>query len=89
MKPIIILNTNRVIKKYLIFIFQDAFYESQKKYHLDLAKMVQTISGIKQSNPDPSRYPGQGRPGPSGHYNGQMSPGGLSPGILGDPGWLF
>ena len=72
MKPIIILNTNRVIKKFLIFIFQDAFYESQKKYHLDLAKMVQTISGIKQANPDPSRYPGQGRPGPSGHYNGSQ-----------------
>jgi len=53
-------------------VHDDAFYESQKKYHLDLAKMVQTISGIKQANPDPSRYPGQGRPGPSGHYNGSQ-----------------
>lgn len=53
-------------------VHDDAFYESQKKYHLDLAKMVQTISGIKQANPDPSRYPGQGRPGTSGHYNGSQ-----------------
>merc|ERR1712045_706872 len=53
-------------------VHDDAFYESQKKYHLDLAKMVQTISGIKSANPDPPRYPGSGRPGSSGHYNGSQ-----------------
>jgi len=49
-------------------VHDDAFYQNQKKYHLDLAKMVQTISGIKQSDHEPPR----GYSGRSGHHNGSQ-----------------